>query len=122
MSCISSLLGLFSNSIFKSSWDSSAFENNRGWGINQWGESGSYEGADLMQLLNGYYISKPNSECKYNTAGFALTCDTTDAPLSSKNMKPLTSIALSMATSAVWDTYAVKYPSSGSSCRETERD
>ena len=96
-------------STFQASWDSSASGVNLGWGINQWGPSGSYEGADLMQLLNGYYISKPNSECKYNNAlgqsGFAQTC-TTDS-LKTAKMKPLTSVALSMATSAVWDTYAV---------------
>jgi len=113
------------NSTFKASWDSSASETNSGLGINQWGPSGSYEGADLMQLLNGYYIEKNDStiatadkkECKYNKtsrqSGFGQTCDTTDAPLSSVNMKPLTSTTLSMIDDAVWDTYAVKYPSSG---------
>ena len=62
-----------------------------------------------MQLLNRYYIGKPNSECKYNNAlgqsGFGKTC-TTESLITAK-MKPLTSVALSMATSAVWDTYAV---------------
>ena len=113
------------SSTFKASWDSSASETNTGNGINQWGASGDYAGADLMQLLNGYYIEKNDStiasankkECKYcNGSGqetCSQTCDTTDAPLSSKNMKPLTSIALGMIDDAVWDTYAVKYPSGG---------
>ena len=97
------------NSTFKASWDSSASDVNSGKGINQWGSSGSYEGADLMQLLNGYYIGKTGSECKYNNSskqsGFAQTC--TAESLTSSKMKPLTSVALSMSKSAVWDTYAV---------------
>ena len=112
------------NSTFKASWDSSADGTkegetaiNSGYGINQWGSSGDYKGADLMQLLNGYYIEKNDSniaeankkECKYNNAsgqsGFAQTCTTES--LTTAKMKPLTSVALSMATSAVWDTYAV---------------
>ena len=41
------------------SWDTSANTTggNRGYGINQWGPSGSYEGADLMRLLNPGYES-----------------------------------------------------------------
>ena len=34
------------------SWDTSASGVNGGYGINQWGESGTYKGADLMKLLN----------------------------------------------------------------------
>ena len=39
------------------SWDTSANETggNNGSGINEWGPSGSYEGADLMRLLNEGY-------------------------------------------------------------------
>ncbi len=39
------------------SWDTSANTTggNSGWGINQWGPSGTYEGADLMRLLNPRY-------------------------------------------------------------------
>ena len=104
------------NSTFQASWDSSDSTINSGKGINQWGESGEYKGADLMQLLNGYYINKPNSECKYNTAkgqsGFAKTC--AKESLVAAKMKPLTNVALGMATSVVWDTYAVNSPNSGS--------
>ena len=116
------------NSTFQASWDSSADGTqegetaiNGGNGINQWGPSGDYNGADLMQLLNGYYIGKPNSECKYNNvsgqAGFGQTC-TTESLVAAK-MKPLTSVALSMATSAVWDTYAVSATSVKSSNAST---
>ena len=38
------------------SWDSSDSSTNRGDGINQWGPSGSYEGADLMRELNTDYL------------------------------------------------------------------
>lgn len=39
------------------SWDSSANSINNACGINQWGPSGSYEGADLMRELNGDYLN-----------------------------------------------------------------
>ncbi|MBE6158609.1 MAG: hypothetical protein E7159_02140 [Firmicutes bacterium] len=38
------------------SWDSSASSINSGWGINQWGSSGTYEGADLYRELNTDYL------------------------------------------------------------------
>ena len=44
------------NSLGQYSWDSSESSINEGKGINQWGESGSYEGADLMRELNTDYL------------------------------------------------------------------
>ena len=38
------------------SWDTSESSINSGYGINQWGESGTYEGADLMRELNTDYL------------------------------------------------------------------
>ena len=38
------------------SWDSSNSTINGGYGINQWGESGTYEGADIMRELNTDYL------------------------------------------------------------------
>ncbi|MBE6158531.1 MAG: hypothetical protein E7159_01745 [Firmicutes bacterium] len=38
------------------SWDSSDSTVNSGFGINQWGSSGTYEGADLMRELNTDYL------------------------------------------------------------------
>ena len=38
------------------SWNTSASSMNDGYGINQWGASGSYEGADLMRELNTDYL------------------------------------------------------------------
>ena len=40
------------DSIGSYSWDSSASGVNGGHGINQWGESGTYTGSDIMKLLN----------------------------------------------------------------------
>ena len=51
------------------SWDTSANAagGNSGWGINQWGPSGSYEGADLMRLLNpGYEGTSINNSLYWN--------------------------------------------------------
>ncbi|MBR1748371.1 MAG: hypothetical protein IJ743_01095 [Bacilli bacterium] len=46
---------IHNNYIMGLSWDSSASDVNSGYGINQWGESGDYTGADLMKLLNPGY-------------------------------------------------------------------
>jgi len=99
-------------STFQASWDSSASTVNSGYGINQWGESGSYEGADLMNLLNGYYIGKSGSECKYCIGQGQEHCNQscTNESLKSSNMKVLTSTAKRMTESAVWDTYGVSWP------------
>ena len=50
------------------SWDSSANTINHGYGINQWGPSGSYEGADLMRELNGDYL---NTNLTANTSWYS---------------------------------------------------
>ena len=57
------------------SWDTSASTVNGGWGINQWGESGSYEGSDLMRLLNpGYESALVNNSLYWNkTSGTVYT-------------------------------------------------
>ena len=96
-------------STFKASWDSSASGVNLGWGINQWGESGEYKGANLKQLLNGFYISVENSECKYCNDGSQETCtNICDAnSLKNANMKILTNTAKGMIGNAVWDTFGV---------------
>ena len=104
---------------FYASWDSSDSTINNGGGVNQWGPSiiattgtPAYEGADLMQLLNGFYIGVSGSQCKYNNrgnqSGFEHTC--TKESLTTKKMKPLTSTALNMISNAVWYTYAVETP------------
>ena len=51
------------------SWDTSDSLINLGYGINQWGPSGSYEGADLMRLLNPGYESESVNNSLYWTKG-----------------------------------------------------
>ena len=54
-------------SIGEYSWDTSSSSINSGYGINQWGESGSYKGADLMRLLNpGYESESVNNSLYWN--------------------------------------------------------
>ena len=59
------------------SWDTSATAagGNGGYGINEWGPSGSYEGADLMRLLNpGYENETVNNSLYWNkSAGTVYT-------------------------------------------------
>ena len=58
-------------------WDISANTVNSGYGINQWGESGNYEGSDLMRLLNpGFEGTTYNNSLYWNkTSGNAYTWD-----------------------------------------------
>ena len=78
------------------SWDTSASSINSGYGINQWGESGSYNGADLMRLLNpGYesesvnnslYWNRDSGECYYSHISYDYhisPCDFSDTGLTS---------------------------------------
>ena len=89
------------------SWDTSASSINSGYGINQWGESGSYNGADLMRLLNpGYesesvnnslYWNRDSGECYYSHISYDYhisPCDFSDTGL--------TSDAKSMIGDAKW--------------------
>ena len=55
------------DSIGSYSWDSSASSINSGYGINQWGESGDYKGADLMKLLNPEYDNNLAEDATGNT-------------------------------------------------------
>ena len=51
------------------SWDTSVNTVNEGWGINQWGPSGAYEGADLMRLLNPGYVEESVNNSLYWNKG-----------------------------------------------------
>ena len=97
-------------SIGRYSWDTSASNVNNGYGINQWGASGNYEGADLMKLLNpGYTNNKDldnngdeitvnnslwwNSEsgtCYNNQNNATTECDFTGTGLSGEAQKYVT--------------------------------
>ena len=69
----------------------------------------TYEGADLMRLLNGYYIDKEEKTCTYCNGWKQETCSNICnlESLKSANMKVLTNTAKGMIENAVWDTYAV---------------
>ena len=56
-------------------WDTSAQSVNSGYGINQWGATSNYEGADLMRLLNPGYTNSSINNSLYWEAG-AGTCYT----------------------------------------------
>ena len=58
------------------SWDTSRNTVNSGYGINQWGPSGTYTGADLMKLLNPGYSS--NTDLKCNSTYSDGNCGTND--------------------------------------------
>lgn len=60
-------------SILNASWDSSDQYTNKGYGVNQWGDTASYEGADLMKVLNRYYIDG-TSTCVYCNDEGQSTC------------------------------------------------
>ena len=49
------------------SWDTSTSDVNGGAGVNQWGESGTYKGADLMKLLNPGYEENLAEDASGNT-------------------------------------------------------
>lgn len=107
-------------STFQASWDSSASDVNTGYGINQWGESTysdgtPYEGADLMKLLNGFYISKEGAECKYCTGEGQAGCNEicTKESFKNSNLKVLTNTAKKMFENVVWDIYALEWISEG---------
>ena len=69
------IIGVFDNqiklirneSIGSYSWDTSEYSINDGGGINQWGESGEYKGADLMKLLNPGYENNTDNACNTTT-------------------------------------------------------
>ena len=85
------------SSLGKYSWDTSVNSINGGYGINQWGPSGTYEGADIMRELNTDYLGN-------------VTVGTDDKWYSGENnaknnTKPestLNSQAQSMIESVVW--------------------
>ena len=84
------------------SWDTSAnaYGGNSGYGINQWGSSGSYEGSDLMRLLNEGYTGTNGSLYWNKTAGTVYTDynNTTTANVSFANT------GLSVSEKALIDT------------------
>lgn len=111
------------SSTFKSSWDSSVSDINSGYGINQWGPSGDYKGADLYQLLNGIYIGKStvgyyctsaNCDIERTSACEDETCEDRieingETLKNDYNMKPLTTSALSLISNVKWSTSPIPF-------------
>ena len=60
-------LKIVQDSIGEYSWDTSKNNVNRGGGINQWGPSGTYDGADLLKLLNPGYENNTDTKCNKKT-------------------------------------------------------
>ena len=94
------------------SWDSSASSINSGYGVNQWGIStytngNAYEGADLMRMLNTYYIGA-STECKYCNSNNQGTC-TNSCPSS---VNQIGSTYRGMIENVVWNTGAITSASS----------
>ena len=91
------------------SWDTSANTTggNSGTGINQWGPSGTYEGADLMKLLNEGYTGTNGSLYWTKGTGTVYTSNnnTTTADVSFANTG-LTSVEKNMIDTATWYTGA----------------
>ena len=104
-------------------WDTSDSTINSGYGINQWGSSGSYEGADLMRLLNSGYESESVNNSLYWNRGSG-TCynernnATTACDFSSTG---LTENAKEMIDNAKWYTPASKYDITASESYAEER-
>ena len=83
------------------SWDSSDNTVNDGKGINQWGKSGTYEGADLMRILNGYYIRESNT-CTYCNDSNQGTCPDTNN--CTNIVGQLSTTSLDMIDNVLWYT------------------
>ena len=88
------------DSIGHIAWDVSDENINYGYGINQWGQSGEYLGADLMQLLNGKYLNKQNAE---NTC---FDWDTEEMGTCNFSSTGMNSTYKSMIETVIWNTGA----------------
>ncbi|MBQ1812478.1 MAG: prepilin-type N-terminal cleavage/methylation domain-containing protein, partial [Bacilli bacterium] len=109
------IVGVFDNrvklvrkdSIRSFSWDTSESTINNGYGINQWGPSGTYEGADLMRELNGDYLN-------YNLSANANWYNGSNNSLGSGNFNKnyvLKESAQELIGEATWYTGGVPYNS-----------
>ena len=107
------IVGVFDNrvklvrkdSIGNFSWDTSDTHGNSGYGINQWGPSGTYEGADLMRELNGDYLN-------YNLSANANWYNGSNNSLGSGNFNKnyvLKESAQELIGEATWYTGGVPY-------------
>ena len=89
-------------------WHTDEASINSGWGVNQWGESGTYNGADLMRLLNpGYETESINNSLYWNRGSGTCYNDSGNATTSCDfSSTGLTNDAKSMIDDAKWYTPA----------------
>ena len=83
-------------------WDSSASSVNTGGGVDEWSQ------ADLMTMLNTYYIGEPNSQCRYCNGKGQETCSND----CSSSVTPIDSAYRNMIEEVVWNTGAIESASS----------
>ena len=90
------------------SWDTSVSTINGGRGINQWRESGDYEGADLMRLLNPGYESESVNNSLYWNRGSGTCYNRSNNATKTCNFSStgLTEEARNMIGNAKWYTSA----------------
>ncbi len=93
------------------SWDTSASSINEGTGINQWGESGTYNGADAMRLLNpGYENKSVNNSLYWNReSGTCYNGDKNATTSCNYSSTGLTEEAKNMVEDAKWYTASSEY-------------
>ena len=106
-----------SSELGKYVWDASSSSVNYGGGINQWGASGSYAGADLMQTLNGIYYNSTSGNCyiydNNNYTAISSTCNFTNTGLSEE--------ARNMIGNAKWYTAASEFEVTTAQAYSSER-
>ena len=91
------------------SWDTSEADINDGWGVNEWGGSDSYNGADVMRLLNpGYESESVNNSLYWNSESGSCyytlySVDTYIIPCNFTNTG-LKSVAKNMIDNVLWYT------------------
>ena len=83
------------------SWDSSASGVNKGYGVNEWSQ------ADLMTMLNKYYIGT-STTCKYCNSSSQGTCTRS----CSSSVNQIGSTYREMIENVVWNTGAITYADS----------
>ena len=94
-----------------------------GGGINQWGESGSYEGADLMRLLNSGYENESVNNSLYWNRGNGTCYNDSNNTTTSCNFTStgLTETAKEMIEDAKWYTSSSYFDNTASESYIEER-
>ena len=98
------LMKIVRNSTLKTnmSWDSSPSSVNNGSGVNEWSQ------ADLMTMLNTYYIGT-STTCNYCIKASQATCSNSCSSI----ITPLGNTYASMVEEVVWNTGAIEWDANG---------